>query len=197
MELRTPPATAKGPATTFTGDAWLDRFADGGDESRLVASTVRFTPGARTHWHSHPLGQTLHCTDGVGLVATRDGRVIILRMGQTVWTPPGEEHWHGATRDNLMCHLALVVTTPEGASATLARGGHRRAVCVGSGRGLRRADAVTAATGVGEVVVVIGGGSIGQAIARRVSAGKHVVLADLRQDNADAAAEVMATPAST
>jgi quercetin dioxygenase-like cupin family protein len=118
MELRTPPATAKGPATTFTGDVWLDRFADGGDESRLVASTVRFTPGARTHWHSHPLGQTLHCTDGVGLVATRDGRVIILRPGQTVWTPPGEEHWHGATRDNLMCHLALVVTTPEGASAT-------------------------------------------------------------------------------
>ena len=97
MELRTPPATAKGPATTFTGDVWLDRFADGGDESRLVPSIVRFTPGARTHWHSHPLGQTLHCTEG---------------------TPPGEEHWHGATRDNLMCHLALVVTTPEGASAT-------------------------------------------------------------------------------
>jgi quercetin dioxygenase-like cupin family protein len=109
MELRTTPATVKGPDTTFTGDVWLDRIAGGDDESHLVAATVRFTPGARTHWHSHPLGQTLHCTDGVGLVGTRDGRVIVLRPGGTVWTPPGEEHWHGATRDNLMCHLALVV----------------------------------------------------------------------------------------
>jgi quercetin dioxygenase-like cupin family protein len=118
MEMRTLPATGKGPATTFTGDVWLDGIAGGDDESHLVAATVRFTPGARTHWHSHPLGQTLHCTDGAGLVATRDGRVIALRPGRTVWTPPGEEHWHGATRDNLMCHLALVVTTPEGDSAT-------------------------------------------------------------------------------
>ena len=117
MELRPTPATAKGPSTTFTGDVWLDRIS-GDDESRLVAATVRFTPGARTHWHSHPLGQTLHCTDGVGFVGTRDGRVVVLRPGQTVWTPPGEEHWHGATGDNLMSHLALVVTTQDGASAT-------------------------------------------------------------------------------
>ena len=117
MQLRPTPATDKGPATTFTGDVWLDRIAGGDDQSRLVASTVRFSPGARTHWHSHPMGQTLHCTEGIGFVGTRDGSVIILRPGQTVWTPPGEEHWHGATGDNLMSHLALVVATPEGQSA--------------------------------------------------------------------------------
>lgn len=76
--------------------------------SALVAAMVRFTPGARTNWHSHPLGQTLHCTDGVGFVATRDGHAILMRPGDTVHTPPGEEHWHGATRSNMMCHLALV-----------------------------------------------------------------------------------------
>lgn len=118
MELRTTPATVKGPDATFTGDVWLDRISGGNDESRLVAATVRFTPGARTHWHSHPLGQTLYCTDGVGFVGTRDGRILVLRPGQTVWTPPGEEHWHGATRDNLMSHFALVVGTPDGESAT-------------------------------------------------------------------------------
>ena len=80
----------------------------GADPSRLVAALVRFTPGARTNWHSHPLGQTLHCTDGTGLVATRDGNAILMRAGDTVHTPPGEEHWHGATADTMMCHLALV-----------------------------------------------------------------------------------------
>jgi quercetin dioxygenase-like cupin family protein len=82
-----------------------------------MAAMVRFTPGARTNWHSHPLGQTLHCTDGVGLVATRDGTVILMREGDTVHTPPGEEHWHGATRDNMMCHLAMVEHL-DGESAT-------------------------------------------------------------------------------
>ena len=78
MEKYPTPATGKGPAATFTGDV----FVDGSDPSRLVAAQVRFTPGARTHWHSHALGQTLHCTDGVGFVATRDGRVLVLRPGE-------------------------------------------------------------------------------------------------------------------
>jgi len=78
---------------------------------------VRFTPGARTNWHSHPLGQTLHCTDGSGIVATRDGTIIHMRPGDTVHTPPGEEHWHGATEDSMMCHLALV-EHDDGHSAT-------------------------------------------------------------------------------
>lgn len=92
MEKYPIPATGKGPAATFTGDVYVDIISDGSDPSRLVAAHVRFTPGARTHWHSHALGQTLHCTDGVGFVATRDGRVLVLRPGETIWTPPGEEH---------------------------------------------------------------------------------------------------------
>jgi quercetin dioxygenase-like cupin family protein len=67
---------------------------------------VRFTPCARTAWHSHSLGQTLHVTDGIGIVATRD-QVIVLRAGDTVHTPPGEEHWHGALPARFMAHLAM------------------------------------------------------------------------------------------
>ncbi len=118
MEKYPTPTTRKGPATTFTGDVFVDGIADGSDPSRLVAAQVRFTPGARTHWHSHALGQTLHCTDGVGFVGTRDGRVLVLHPGETIWTPPGEEHWHGATTDHLMCHLALLIAPEEGDATT-------------------------------------------------------------------------------
>ena len=73
---------------------------------------VRFTPGARTNWHSHANGQLLVCTDGVGLVACRDGTIIRLRAGESVWTPPGQEHWHGGTADTMMCHYAILAETP-------------------------------------------------------------------------------------
>jgi quercetin dioxygenase-like cupin family protein len=79
------------------------------EPARLAAALVRFTPGARTNWHSHALGQVLHITDGVGLVGTRDGNVLRVRAGETVKCPAGEEHWHGATDTTLMAHLALVV----------------------------------------------------------------------------------------
>lgn len=108
MQLIPPAPTAKAPKERFTGDVHLNTLHNGAAPSRLVAAMVRFTPGARTNWHSHPLGQTLHCTDGIGFVASRDGVVILMRPGDTVHTPPGEEHWHGAARDNVMCHLALV-----------------------------------------------------------------------------------------
>jgi mannose-6-phosphate isomerase-like protein (cupin superfamily) len=75
-------------------------------------------PGARTNWHSHAVGQTLHVTDGIGLVATRDGMVIRMRAGDTVYTSPGEEHWHGGTADNLMCHLAMLESTESGDGTT-------------------------------------------------------------------------------
>lgn len=118
MELIPPSATAKGPGERFTGDVYLNVLHAAQAPSRLMAALVRFTPGARTNWHSHPLGQTLHCTDGLGLVGTRDGTVVVLRPGDTVYTPPGQEHWHGGTRDTMMCHLALVEQDDAGAAAT-------------------------------------------------------------------------------
>jgi quercetin dioxygenase-like cupin family protein len=108
MELKPLAATAKAPATNFTGDVYVNPIVQPEPPSQMVVSLVRFTPGARTNWHSHALGQTLHVTDGVGLVVTRDGTVIRMRPGDTVYTPPGEEHWHGATADNFMCHLAML-----------------------------------------------------------------------------------------
>ena len=84
----------------------------------MTVALVRFTPGAHTNWHSHAVGQTLHVTEGIGLVATRDGTVIRMRAGDTVHTPPGEEHWHGATGDNFMCHLAMLEGVPRGEATT-------------------------------------------------------------------------------
>ncbi len=100
--------TAKGPADWFTGDVYVNGIYSGQDPSRMTMANVRFTPCARTDWHSHALGQLLVCHDGVGLVVTRDGTVITLRPGVSVWTPPGQEHWHGATQDTMMCHFALL-----------------------------------------------------------------------------------------
>ena len=98
--------TVKGPAEMFTGDVYFNAIARGEDESRIRVNTVRFTPCARTAWHSHSLGQTLHVTEGVGIVATRD-QIIVMHPGDTVQTPPGEEHWHGAVADQFMTHLAM------------------------------------------------------------------------------------------
>ena len=92
MELRPLTSTVKTPAENFTGDVYLNPvFSDG--DAPLTVGLVRFTPGARTNWHSHANGQLLVCTDGVGLVASRDGTTIRLRAGESVWTPPGQEHW--------------------------------------------------------------------------------------------------------
>jgi quercetin dioxygenase-like cupin family protein len=118
MELKPVSATAKAPAQNFTGDVYVNPIYKGQDPYRMIVSLVRFTPGARTNWHSHAVGQTLHVTDGIGLVVTRDGTVIRMRSGDTVWTPPGEEHWHGATADNMMCHLALLEGVNDGHGTT-------------------------------------------------------------------------------
>ena len=107
MEIVNRPPTAKGPASTFTGDVWVDAIYTGRlDQARLAI--VRFAPGARSHWHSHRLGQTLHILDGVALLGSRDGTVTEARPGDTVYTAPGEEHWHGATDDRFMAHLVLM-----------------------------------------------------------------------------------------
>jgi quercetin dioxygenase-like cupin family protein len=118
MELRPTNPTAKAPSRNFTGDVYVTPIYRGEDPSRMVVSLVRFTPGARTDWHSHALGQTLHVTDGIGLVVTRNGTVIRMRAGDTVHTPPGEEHWHGATAENFMCHLAMLEGTAGGDGTT-------------------------------------------------------------------------------
>ena len=118
MELEPLTPTAKAPATAFTGDVYVNPIHTAKEPSRLIASLVRFTPGARTNWHSHALGQTLVCTDGIGLVVTRDGTTIRMTAGDTVWTPPGEEHWHGATEGNVMCHYALLEGTGDGDGTT-------------------------------------------------------------------------------
>lgn len=121
MELLPVRPTAKAPAQNFTGDVYVNPIKQAQEPSRLIASLVCFTPGARTNWHSHALGQTLHCTEGIGLVVTRDGTVISLRPGDTVWTPPGEDHWHGATKGNMMCHYALLEDDGQGGATWLGR----------------------------------------------------------------------------
>lgn len=118
MELKPVMPTTKGPASTFTGDVYVNPIYRGQEPSRMIVSLVRFTPGARTNWHSHAVGQTLHVTDGIGLVQTRDGTVIRMRPGDTVYTPPGQEHWHGATAGNFMCHLAMLEGIPGGDGTT-------------------------------------------------------------------------------
>jgi quercetin dioxygenase-like cupin family protein len=118
VELKPVIPTAKAPASNFSGDVYVNPIYRGEDSSRMIVSLVRFTPGARTNWHSHAIGQTLHVTDGIGLVVTRDGTVIRMRPGDTVYTPPGEEHWHGATEDSFMCHLVMLEGTGDGDGTT-------------------------------------------------------------------------------
>ena len=118
MDLTPVSPTAKAPAHAFTGDVYVTPIKRRDDESRLIAGLVRFTPCARTHWHSHALGQALYCTEGEGLVVNRDGRVLRLRAGDTVWTPPGEEHWHGGTDATVMCHVAMLVGGEDGDGTT-------------------------------------------------------------------------------
>jgi quercetin dioxygenase-like cupin family protein len=118
MELLATPNTVKTPAENFTGEVYLDPIFNGDGTSQLVVGLVRFTPGARTNWHSHANGQLLRCTDGVGLVVTRDGTAIRLRAGDTAWTPAGEQHWHGASGNSMMCHYAILDAAGEADATT-------------------------------------------------------------------------------
>ncbi len=117
MDLAPVNPTLKTPAT-FTGDVYMTPLAKGTPPSRLTVALVRFTPGARTNWHSHAVGQTLHVTEGVGLIGTRDGTVLRIRAGDTVICPPGEEHWHGAAANTFMSHLAMLEALPDGGDPT-------------------------------------------------------------------------------
>jgi quercetin dioxygenase-like cupin family protein len=114
MEFVTKQPTVKAPAETFTGDAWYDIIARGEKPSSLRVNVVRFAPGARNAWHRHALGQTLHVTEGRGLIQARGGEVIEIRPGDTIYTPPGEWHWHGAGPDHFMTHIAMWEGAGEG-----------------------------------------------------------------------------------
>jgi len=107
-------ATAEGPKDWFTGDVFIDTVAAPSDGSRVHASSVHFTPGARTHWHTHPNGQTIWVTEGVGLCQRRGGTVEVIRPGDRVFFEPGEEHWHGAAPTRFMIHIAMLEVDDEG-----------------------------------------------------------------------------------
>lgn len=100
--------TVHQPNTMFTGEVYMTPLHAGTDPSRIVFAQVRFTPGARTHWHTHCLGQTLIGNDGLGLVVSRDGTVHTIRPGEVVQIDVDEEHWHGAMDDSMMAHYALL-----------------------------------------------------------------------------------------
>ena len=109
--------TTAGPSEWFTGSVYIDTVATPSGPSRLTASSVHFTPGARTAWHTHPNGQTIWVTEGVGRCQRRGGTVEVIRPGDCVFFEPGEEHWHGAAPDRFMTHLAMLEVDAEGNSA--------------------------------------------------------------------------------
>ena len=99
--------SAKGPADWFTGTVRIDPLFQAPDPARVAGASVTFEPGARTAWHTHPLGQTLIVTFGVGRVQRWGGPVEEIRPGDVVWFPPGEKHWHGASPTKAMMHIAI------------------------------------------------------------------------------------------
>ena len=111
-------ATNAGPSEWFTGRVYIDQVAAPSGQSRLSASSVHFTPGARTAWHTHPNGQTIYVTEGVGLAQRHGGPIEVIRPGDRVFFEPGETHWHGAARNRFMTHLAMLEVDDEGTSAS-------------------------------------------------------------------------------
>ena len=99
--------THKASSEYFTGTVWQDPIIEANDPARVRALKVSFEPSARTAWHTHPLGQTLYIVSGVGLMGLRNKAPQLIKAGDTVWIPPDEEHWHGASATNSMTHIAI------------------------------------------------------------------------------------------
>ena len=99
--------SGKGPAEYFTGVVRIDPLFQAPDPARVTGASVTFEPGARTAWHTHPLGQTLIVTLGLGWVQRWGGSIEEIRPGDVVWIPPGEKHWHGGAATTAMTHIAI------------------------------------------------------------------------------------------
>jgi quercetin dioxygenase-like cupin family protein len=110
--------TRQGLSDRFTGEVYIDSVAAPSEGSRISASSVHFTPGARTAWHTHPNGQTIWVTEGIGLCQRRGSPIEVIRPGDRVFFEPGEDHWHGAATNRFMTHLAMVEVDEEGNNAT-------------------------------------------------------------------------------
>jgi quercetin dioxygenase-like cupin family protein len=106
--------TMAAPSEWFSGAVYIDSVATPSGQSRLHASSVHFAPGARTAWHTHPNGQTIYVTEGIGLAQRRGGPIEVIRPGDRVFFEPGEDHWHGAAANRFMTHLALLDVDDEG-----------------------------------------------------------------------------------
>ena len=110
--------TSPGPEDWFTGTVYIDTVATPSSPSRVGAALVHFTPGARTAWHTHPFGQTIHVTEGLGFCQRRDEPIEVIRPGDSVFFEPGEDHWHGAAPNRFMTHLAMQEANDQGSPVT-------------------------------------------------------------------------------
>ena len=99
--------TRNAPADNFTGTVMHEEIVVAPEPARVRANRVTFLPGARTNWHTHPLGQTLYVLSGVGRFQTEGQKPVAIHAGDTIWIPPGERHWHGAAPDTAMCHISI------------------------------------------------------------------------------------------
>ncbi len=117
MEILKKEPSTKGTPDRFIGEVYIDRLAGGQPGEHLRVNVVRFAPGSRNAWHAHALGQTLHVTDGVGRVQAKGAEIQEIRAGDTIYTPAGEWHWHGAAPDHFMTHLAMWEAPQEGAES--------------------------------------------------------------------------------
>jgi quercetin dioxygenase-like cupin family protein len=114
--------TGRGPADWFTGDVYIDTIATPSDASRIGAASVHFTPGARTAWHTHPHGQTIWVTEGIGLCQREGGPIEVIWPGDRVFFEPDEDHWHGAAPMRVMTHIAMQLADEQG--NVVSWGGH-------------------------------------------------------------------------
>ncbi len=99
--------TRRAPASSFTGTVWQDPIIEAPEPALLKSNVVTFEPGARTAWHTHPMGQTLYVIHGTGRIQAWGGPIQEIKAGDVVWIPPGEKHWHGAAPDTMMIHISM------------------------------------------------------------------------------------------